>query len=429
MPATRLNDLEFAVLDFETTGLFPHRADRVIEVGVTRLSGRGEIVREFSTLVQPQRDMGPTRIHGLRARDVEAAPTFDAIAGALLESLEGAVLVGHNVDFDLRFLFAECERLRVELPEPPRLCTLQLGLQLGQPPPPRRNLMDACAYFGIELELAHCALDDARAAADLLAVYLQIAAEQGLSTLGELGCLTGLVPRSKWPRLPVLAEPVPRSAALRRPRVSVDYLQRVMKRMPATRSGDEVSLVPYLELLERALEDRRLTLEEVDDLHSLASAMGLSTADMERAHRSFLEGLAAAANADGVVTEAEARDLNDAAALLGFGDREIAEALANSRSQSLPSMPRAGPSLSGKSVCFTGEITCTRSGQRVTREDASRLATAAGLEVRAGVTKKLDLLVVADADTLSNKAKKAREYGTRILTDVVFFTEIGVSLD
>jgi DNA polymerase-3 subunit epsilon len=45
------------------------------------------------------------------------------------------------------------------------------------------------------------------------------------------------------------------------------------------------------------------------------------------------------------------------------------------------------------------------------------------------VTKKLDYLVMADPDSLSGKAKKARSYGTRILAESVFWNLMGVNTD
>jgi len=59
----------FAVVDLETTGLYPS-TDRVIEVAVVHVSADAEIVGEFCTLINPCRDVGPTRIHGIRAADV-----------------------------------------------------------------------------------------------------------------------------------------------------------------------------------------------------------------------------------------------------------------------------------------------------------------------------------------------------------------------
>jgi len=45
------------------------------------------------------------------------------------------------------------------------------------------------------------------------------------------------------------------------------------------------------------------------------------------------------------------------------------------------------------------------------------------------VTKKLDLLVVSDPNTQSGEARKARNYGTRILAEAVFWRMVGVAID
>jgi hypothetical protein len=55
------------------------------------------------------------------------------------------------------------------------------------------------------------------------------------------------------------------------------------------------------------------------------------------------------------------------------------------------------------------------------------LARAAGLVVHERVTKALDVLVVADADSLSGKAAKARSSGTRIMAETSFWPAIGLS--
>jgi DNA polymerase III subunit epsilon len=117
----------FAALDLETTGLSP-RTDRVVEVAVVCLDVKGTVVSEFSTLVNPQRDVGPTRIHGLRARDVAAAPCFADVAGQVLGCLAGRVPIAHNLAFDLRFLDAELGRLGAGMPARlPGLCTMRLA--------------------------------------------------------------------------------------------------------------------------------------------------------------------------------------------------------------------------------------------------------------------------------------------------------------
>jgi DNA polymerase-3 subunit epsilon len=45
------------------------------------------------------------------------------------------------------------------------------------------------------------------------------------------------------------------------------------------------------------------------------------------------------------------------------------------------------------------------------------------------VTKKLDYLVTPDPDSMSGKAKKAREYGVRIVAEPVFWRMVGVEVE
>jgi len=122
----------FAVVDVETTGLYP-RTDRVVEVAVVHVSAEGQITAEFSTLINPGRDVGPTRIHGIRAQDILHAPSFSQAAAALWQMLDGRVLVAHNVPFDVRFLDAEFGRCGVSLPPPPLMCTMHRQLLSAGP--------------------------------------------------------------------------------------------------------------------------------------------------------------------------------------------------------------------------------------------------------------------------------------------------------
>jgi len=159
----------FAVVDVETTGLYP-ATDRVVEVAVVQVSSDGQVTAEFTTLINPGRDVGPTRIHGIRAADVVHAPPFDHVAAALWQILDGRVLVAHNVAFDARFLEAEFGRCGVHLPPPPLMCTMQLA-SYYLPGLPSRSLAACCSAANITMPGWHCALDDARAAALLLACY------------------------------------------------------------------------------------------------------------------------------------------------------------------------------------------------------------------------------------------------------------------
>ena len=87
----------YAVLDLETTGLSPANHHRIVEVAVVLVDDAGQTVYEWATLVNPERDVTASEIHGLTGADVYRAPTFSQIAGQLTKLLSGRVAVAHNL--------------------------------------------------------------------------------------------------------------------------------------------------------------------------------------------------------------------------------------------------------------------------------------------------------------------------------------------
>lgn len=162
----------YAVLDLETTGFSPAGGDRIVEIGIVDLGVGGESEREWTTLVNPQRAVGATRVHHITAHDVADAPTMAELASELIELLRGRVVVAHNAAFDVPFLTAELARVGVPLAPArvPQLCTMRLSSYFLTTR--TRRLEDCCQAAGISLVDAHSALGDARATARLLVHYM-----------------------------------------------------------------------------------------------------------------------------------------------------------------------------------------------------------------------------------------------------------------
>jgi DNA polymerase-3 subunit epsilon len=413
-----------AVIDVETTGLFPFRNDRVIEFAAVKLSADGRIECDFVSLINPGRDIGPSSIHGLTSEDILHAPLFADIAALILDLLRGSVAIAaHNARFDRQFLESEFSRLAYELPDCFTVCTMQLA--------GRRKLTDLCRDYGIPLEgEAHHALTDARATARLLTRLLP--------THPDVARKLRELPPIAWPVVAATGkQPVTRDESRRRQSERPTFLQRLLGRMddrslPVETDG---ALMEYRALLDRALEDRHVDDSEADALVETAARWGLSGDQIELAHRDYLNQLAVAAIADGTVADAERRDLKLVARLLGQEKRDLDEILSEAaakmpktRRDPAPA-PAAGASLLGMRVCFTGELQCKYRGQMISPELATEFATKAGLVVVDSVTKKLDLLVLADPHSQSGKAKKARQYGIRIMHEPVFWKAIGVKVE
>lgn len=414
-----------AVIDVETTGLNPYRHDRIVELAALVISPDGWVRREFVTLVNPERDIGPSRVHGLSTQDILAAPRFSEIAGALVEVLDGCVaLAGHNVRFDHSFLTAEFGRLGYPFPDGPTLCTMQLA--------GGGSLSCACSDYGIAVEgEAHAACHDARAAAQLLATLLKDAP--------RLASEISRQPPIAWPKIPKSSvRPLTREDSRRREAEPPAYIQKLLRRVQPDIPPDEENsaILAYTALLTRALEDRHVDEEEGHALVELATRWGISANQIQKANWNCLLSLGVAALADGVVTDAECRDLRQVASLLGLDSRNLDEILelAAQRLGEVQTQPSAaagalgGEELAGKQVCFTGECQCRLKGEPITREMAAGLAARHGMIVAESVTKKLDMLVVADALTQSGKAKKAHQYGIRIVHELVFWRALGLEV-
>lgn len=188
----------YAVVDVETTGL--SRYDRIVSAAVYRLDARGRVEDHWYSMVNPQRDPGPTWIHGLTEEMLADAPLFAEIAGEFGELLAGRVLVAHNAVFDWTMIAREYARSGHTPPVRQRLCTIALAKELALPLPNHR-LETLVAYYGIRQRRAHHALDDARVLTEAFVPSLHRAARQGVR-LPLLRCR----PLTEWSDAPPAAE-------------------------------------------------------------------------------------------------------------------------------------------------------------------------------------------------------------------------------
>lgn len=413
------------VVDVETTGLFPGHGDRVIEIALVTIEPDGSLGQEFVSLVNPERDVGPCRIHGITATDVIDAPKFSELIPNLIEHMSGTVsIAGHNVNFDYRFLLEEFTRANQEFPALQKLCTMRLFG--GQ-----QKLKACCKEAGIEIPQngLHNALVDCRASAELL-VHL-ISRNEEMHRAVRSYCPMQ-IPKPGWgPAKPVSRIQV-REAKKNRPYL----IPRILENLPIRNesANPNTVLLVYRIELEKALSDRLITEDEIQHLMKVASGLNLSHEEIKLVHHALVEDLIDVASKDGIITKFEENDIQLVGEVLGVSRDSIAETMRNYLSRAntpfaevkISTEPMDG---SGKTVCFTGEMIGLFQGDPITRDIAKQLAEAAGFQVIDNVTKKLDILVLADPNSQSGKAKKARQYGTQILQEAAFWNLIGAGVE
>lgn len=395
--------MAFAVVDFETTGILPSYHHRVVEIGVTHIDDDGTITGRWETLVNPERDLGPQRIHGIRAADILDAPVFSDIAGEFAEMLRGRVFAAHNAPFDLRFLQAEFERAGHGFAGGlPSLCTMSLGRDFGLGG--STSLLNACAAYGIAHTRAHTAGDDSFAAAQLLSAYqLTSSTWPGWSEFWEHTAREG-----RMYSYPATSS----SGVVWKARVDIpgdppSFLELIST--DAVRESVDGGAAQYLALLDRCLLDGYISAEEGKQLAAVAHELGLTRATIDALHQDYFVDLERRAWADGVLTEDEKADLRAVGSLLQLSESAIAVAVDDVRPDAAEESERF-VLRAGALVVLTGEMTRPRAEWEAELREH-------GFVLHGAITKKVALVAAADPDSLSGKAKKARDYGIPIVSE------------
>jgi DNA polymerase-3 subunit epsilon len=186
---TPLCDVTFCVLDIETTGS-DRGGDGITEIGVVKMRG-GEQLGTMGTLVNPGHGIVPmvTVLTGITDSMVAAAPRIETVLPTLQEFVGDAVIVGHNVGFDMGFINTALRRSGREPFTNTIVDTLPLARRLVRDEVPDCKLGTLANRFRLTHRPTHRALDDALATAELLHVLLERAAGLGVTGLDDLVAL------------------------------------------------------------------------------------------------------------------------------------------------------------------------------------------------------------------------------------------------
>jgi DNA polymerase-3 subunit epsilon len=190
-PETPLDDLPVLVFDAESTGL-DVKKDRMVQMGGVRVhGGRVFQVATIDRLINPGRGIpaASTAIHGIGDLMVAHAPPFDAVWPCLEPLLRGAVLVGHNIGFDLALLQRECALAEIPFVPPPTLDTLLLaGLLL--PDIGQLSLENVAATLGVDVHGRHTALGDALVTSEVYVRMIPLLQANGIYTYADAFAFT-----------------------------------------------------------------------------------------------------------------------------------------------------------------------------------------------------------------------------------------------
>lgn len=188
-----IDQLNFTVLDTETTGLNPSE-DFILSFGAVKIS---RMTIQVSTAVEwypvsPKNGKATAAIHGL-LESKTPVQIADFVPNLLL-CLGDSILVGHHLGFDLEMLLKTCKPFGLEDFPNPCIDTMNLAIRLEHGPnadrhqikPEEYGLDSLCDRYGIPKDDRHTAAGDAFLTAQLLLKLLVVAKKKGIKDFASL---------------------------------------------------------------------------------------------------------------------------------------------------------------------------------------------------------------------------------------------------
>lgn len=183
-PKKQAIDTEYCVLDIETTGL-SFRTEKITELGAVKYKN-GEIIEEFECFVNPEKPIPEEVVNITHITDemVKDAGTIEEILPKFLEFIGDSIIVAHNADFDVGFIKYNAEQLGYKLNNT-YIDTLRLAKDLF-PDYKKYKLGIIAEKLGIQVDVAHRALDDVITLVKVFKVMVEMLKEKGVKTVNDI---------------------------------------------------------------------------------------------------------------------------------------------------------------------------------------------------------------------------------------------------
>ena len=191
-----LEEVKFLVIDVETTGASAG-AGEITEIGAVVVKG-GQVLDSYQSLlaIDGYLPAAISELTGIYPEMLQGAPSIQRAMLRLLEMADGAVIVGHNVRFDLAFVNAAIARFApVLLLDNESLDTLGLARKLLIGEVRDFKLGTLANQLRLDHQPEHRAMADVLATVDLLHYLIERASSYGATTVRELRSLPNKIAR------------------------------------------------------------------------------------------------------------------------------------------------------------------------------------------------------------------------------------------
>jgi len=169
-----IDDIDYLIIDVETTGLSVEHGDRVCEIGAVKLRGNA-VIETYGSLINPQRPIsyGAFAVNGITPEMLIDAPVFSQIADKIWNMMDNSVLVAYNAPFDLSFITNEFRLLGYPTIHNTIIDALALARKL-LPGLQTYQQGNVAKVIGIQFPVKHRALEDAMTTTQIFMIFASI---------------------------------------------------------------------------------------------------------------------------------------------------------------------------------------------------------------------------------------------------------------
>jgi DNA polymerase III epsilon subunit family exonuclease len=195
---TLLDKCPFVVFDTELSGLNPGK-DFIVSIGALKMTGKTiKISQEFHRFIKPAGEITKksVEVHGITPGELEHEEAIDKVLPDFLEFIRESVLVGHFVNIDINFVTRALKKMNKGKLENPAVDTHTIHEWLYENGAEfkrhysggsaKTDLFSIADRYGIPVDTAHDALNDAFITAQLLQRFLFFLDAEGIQKLNEL---------------------------------------------------------------------------------------------------------------------------------------------------------------------------------------------------------------------------------------------------
>ncbi|MGX7582504.1 3'-5' exonuclease [Candidatus Vidania fulgoroideorum] len=151
---------KYVILDTETTGLYPEKGDRIIEISMIKIY-KNKILKKFHSFFNVKKKISKSsyKIHNIKNSFLKKKKYFHEKINLIDNFIKKSIIVSHNAKFDIKFLKKEYEYLKKKR-KFYAIDTLKIVRKIF--PGKKNTLKKICERFKIKKLKMHSAINDAK---------------------------------------------------------------------------------------------------------------------------------------------------------------------------------------------------------------------------------------------------------------------------